>query len=212
MGLVLAATIAILAIAVAAFPSIQGGNEPGMLDGPAILPRPFVIAFLLGLPAGLAAIAALRDSRATFVAAGVLCTLESVVGAFSGITLVFLVPGILLIGLGLEETREPWPKGSRIRAWIGGFLVLGLAIAAWVAPFATSRTVCWIATAGPDDRPVYRLIEDTGSISLELHDIAGGCDGGAFTLEGLMVGGVLAIGALGMAVVVSSRSDPDPMA
>jgi hypothetical protein len=160
------------------------------------------------LPAGLAATAAVRGSRATLVAAGVLCTLQSAVGAFSGITLVFLVPGLFLIGLGLEEAPEPWSTRTRIGAWIGGLLVVGLAVGAWVAPFATSEPVCWIARSGPDGSPVYTFIPDTGSVSLSPHDIGGGCDSAAFTLQGLMLGGVLGIGSLAMAWLAPGRPTP----
>ncbi len=194
----MAATIAVLAVAIAAIPLLQGANGPGALDGPAIVPRPFVMAFLLGLPAVLAAIAAIRGSRAIFVAAGVLCLFQSFI-AFSGVTFGFLVPGFVLIGLGLSrapnEDAAPVPR----REAIAGLLVVALGIAAWLVPFATSETVCWIAKAGPEGDPVYRLIPDTGTISLQLDEIAGGCDGGAFTLQGLMVAGVLALGAMAMA-------------
>jgi hypothetical protein len=166
-----------------------------------------VIAFLLGLPAGLAAIAALRDSRVMFVAAGVLCLLQSIV-AFSGVTLGFVIPGILLVGLGLERVPLESPSYAGRREWLPGAFVLGLGIAAWVVPFASSETVCWVAKAGPDGTPVFTVIPDTGSISLDLDDIAGGCDGGAFTLQGLMVGSVLAIGALAMAGLSPDRRRP----
>lgn len=207
LGFVLAATIAVLAIAVAAFPLVQGASGPGTVEGPAIVPRPLVIAFLLGLPAGLAAIAALQGSRAMLVAAGVLCLLQSIV-AFSAVTLGFVIPGILLIGLGLERAQAELHHPTRRREWLGAALVVGLAVAAWIAPFATSETVCWIAKPGPDGDPVYRLVPDTGSISLDLDDTAGGCDGGAFTLQGLMVGAVLAIGSLAMAGVSPDRRMP----
>jgi len=207
LGFVLAATIAMLAIAVAAFPLIQGANGPGTLDGPAIVPRPIVIAFLLGLPAGLAAIAALRDSRAMFVAAGVLCVLQSIV-AFSGVTLAFVLPGIVLVGLGLERSSIEPANPVRRREWLAGAFVAALGVAAWVVPFASGETLCWVAKAGPNGNPVYTLIPDTGTISLDLDDIAGGCDGGVFTLQGLMVGGVLAIGSLAMAGLSPDRRRP----
>lgn len=203
-GFVLAAMIAVLAIAVAAFPFIQGANGPGNLDGPAIVPRPIVLAFLLGLPAVLAVIAAIRGSRAIFVAAGVLCLFQSFI-AFSGITLGFVIPGFVLIGLGLSRAPTEHVAPLRRREALAGLVVVALGIAAWLVPFATSETVCWTAKAGPEGDPVYTLIPDTGTISLQLDEIAGGCDGGAFTLQGLMVAGVLEVGALAMAGLAAMR-------
>jgi hypothetical protein len=198
LAYVLAAAVAALAIVVAAFPLIQEGGS-GPPDGPAIVPRPIVIGLLLALPAALAAIAAFRGSRPILIAAGVLCLLQSLVGAFSGVTLGFLVPGILLLSIGLVEGSNEPPQRTQGREWLAAVLVVGLGIAAWVAPFALSETVCWIARSGPDGNLVYTIIQDTGSVTLGLDDLASGCDGGSFTLQGLMLAGVLAIGALAMA-------------
>lgn len=204
LGFVLAAMIGGLAITIAALPLIQAGGWSGSLGGPAIIPRPVVIATLLGLPAGVAAIAALRESRPMFIAAGVVCLLQSII-AF-GVTLGFVIPGILLVALGLERlpTTSARSTGGR-RAWVAGVLVVSLAIAAWIVPFATSETVCWIARAGPDGNPVYTRIPESNTLTVGVGDLASGCDGGTFTLEGLMVGGVLAIGALAMAALAASR-------
>lgn len=198
LGFVVAATIGVLAVAIAAIPLIQAGGSRE-LEGPALVPRPIVIAILLGLPAGLAAIAASRDSRPMFIGAGVVCLLQSIVGALSGVTFVFLIPAVLLIGLGLEETQDPWSKVTRRRAWVGGTLVVAMGIAAWIMLFATSETVCWIARAGIDGTPVYTRIPVSDTMSLGPGDVAGGCVGGTFTMQGLLVGAVLAIGALAMA-------------
>ncbi len=198
LGYVVAAAIATLAVGVAALPLLQEGGS-GELDGPAIVPRPIVIGLLLALPAALAAIGAFRGSRSIFIAAGVLCLLQSLVGAFSGVTLGFLIPGILLISIGLDQASNDAPRRTRRREWLAALVVVGLGIAAWVAPLALSETVCWIARLGPDGDPVYMIIPNPDTLTVGLGDIASGCDGGTFTLQGLMLAGVLAIGALAMA-------------
>jgi hypothetical protein len=196
-GFVLAATIAGLAVAIAALPSLQSVG-PGELSGPSIVPRLVFIALLLGLPAGVAAIAALRGSRPLFVAAGLLCLFQSFV-AFSGVTLGFVLPGFLLIGLGVSrssiEPTRPVPR----RAWLAGVLVVSLGIAAWIAPFATSEEVCWIARPGPNGEPVYTIIPNSDTLTVGPGDLGSGCDGGAFSLEGLLLAGFLGIGALAIA-------------
>ena len=191
LGFVLAGAIAVIAVAVASLPLLQPGTEG--VTGPAIVPRPIVIALLLGLPAGLAAIAALRGSRPLFIAAGVICLLQSIV-AFSGVTLGFVIPGILLVALGLERTGS-----TDRRAWIAAVLAIGLGVAAWVAPFVTSETLCWVASEGPDGTVVYRRVPESDTMTLGPGDVAGGCDGGSFTVEGLLLGGIFAVGALAIA-------------
>jgi hypothetical protein len=205
LGFVLAATIAALAALIAALPLIQEGYGSGQLTGPAIVPRPLVIALLLALPAALAAVAAARGSRPIFIAAGVLCLLQSFV-AFSGVTFGFLIPALLLILLGVEggsTTRTPK------RALLAGLLVICLGIAAWIGPFATGETVCWTARPGPDGKPVYTIIPNSDTLSVEVGELGSGCDGGAFTLQGLMLGGVLWIGAVVVAgLAAGSASEP----
>jgi hypothetical protein len=196
LGFVLAATIAALAAVIAALPLIQEGYGSGQLPGPAIVPRPVVIALLLALPAALAAVAAARGSRPVFIAAGVLCLLQSFV-SFGGATLGFLIPALLLILLGVEGGASA--ARPRRREWLAGPLVVALGIAAWIAPFATGETVCWVARAGPDGKPVYAIIPNSDTFTAGPGDLASGCDGGSFTLQGLMLGGVLWIGALAVA-------------
>lgn len=205
LGFVLAAMIGGLAIAIAALPFFQAAGSSGSLGGPAIVPRPFVIATLLGLPAGVATIAAVRASRPMFIAAGVICLLQSIV-ALSGVTLGFVIPGILLVAVGLERSSPTSvaPTGGR-QAWVAGVLVVSLAIAAWIVPFATSETVCWVARSGPDGNPVYTRVANNSTLVVGVGELASGCDGGTFTLDGLMVGGVLAIGAIAMAALAASR-------
>jgi hypothetical protein len=206
LGLVLAGTIAALAALIAALPLIQEGYGSGELSGPEIVPRPVVIALLLALPAALAAVAAMRGSRPIFIAAGTLCLLQSFV-AFSGVTFGFLIPAILLIVLGVEggsSARTPR------RVLLAGLLVIGLGIAAWIAPFATGETVCWIARAGPDGDPVYTIIPNTDTLTSGPGDLGSGCGGGTFTLQGLMLGGVLWIGAVAVAGLASSSAAQRP--
>lgn len=206
LAFVLAAMIAVLAGVIAALPTIQGMNGPGDFSGPAIVPRPVVLAILLGLPAALAAIAALHASRPLLIAAGALCLLQSFV-SFGGVTLGFVIPAVLLIALGLERGTGGPARGMRRREWVAGLLVMALGVAAWIAPFARTETVCWVARSGPDGSLVYTQVPESDTMTLGLNDLAGGCDGGAFTIEGLLLGGVLAIGAVAMAGLAARTGD-----
>lgn len=205
MGLVVSATIALLAVAVAALPLIQGSMGPDGIDGPAFVPRPLVIGSLLALPAVIGTIAAVHGSRPLFIAAGVLCLFESFI-AFSGVTLGFVVPALLLVMLGVR--RSPGDRPSRIRARLGGVFIVGLGIAAWIVPFVLAETVCWIARSGVDGATVYERVPNSDTMTLPLGVIAGGCDGGSFTLEGLAVGGALFVGAIAMAWLAAATNSP----
>ena len=202
IGLVVSATMAVLAGAVAALPLIQGVEGPGV-DGPSLVPRPLVIGSLLAMPAVLGAIATIRGSGPLFIAAGVLGLFQSFI-AFSGVTLGFVVPAIILISLGLR--RLPADMHGRFRERIGGALVVGLGITAWIVLFMLSETVCWIARSRPDGSVAYERVPLTDTITLGPGMVAGGCDGGSFTPEGLTVAAILAIGAVGIGWLVSVRS------
>lgn len=202
IGLVVSATMAVLAGAVAALPLIQGVGGPGV-DGPSLVPRPLVIGSLLVMPAVLGAIASIRGSGPLFIAAGVLGLFQSFI-AFSGVTLGFVLPAIILISLGLR--RLPADMHCRFRERIGGALVVGLGITAWIVPFMLSETVCWIARSRPDGSVAYERVPLTDTITLGPGMVAGGCDGGSFTPEGLTVAAILAIGAVGIGWLVSVRS------
>jgi hypothetical protein len=210
-GVILAATVVVLAVAVATLPLIQGATMSGDLSGPSIVPHPIVLGLLLSLPGLLALTAAIRGSRPLFVAAGVLALLQSFI-AFSGVTLGFVLPALLLIMLGASAgSAVPGSPVTR-RERLAGVLVVILGIAAWVAPFATTETVCWTARPGSDGSVVYTIIPNSDTLTVEVGELGSGCDGGSFSIEGLALGGVLAIGALALAgLPIRSTSGPrDP--
>ena len=80
------------------------------LDPPDLVPRPLASAILLATPGLLGWIGAATGRRTILIAAGVLCTLQSMI-AFSGVTLIYLVPGIIFLRTAAAEpdarTRRP---------------------------------------------------------------------------------------------------------
>jgi hypothetical protein len=186
--------------------------------------------------------------RVLFVAAGILCLLQAVI-AFSGVTLVFLIPALLFLrsavssagglprpmrparllviaalagpvavatiltagifgvliltaigGLGsaLLNRSRPGPRFSAVDA-IAGIGVIAFVIGAWFALLGTTEEVCWVAHASPTGAITYERIPRTSSISLGVGEVAGGCDGGTYTLPGIGVASILIVGALGLA-------------
>jgi len=200
LGLGAAAIIAGHAVVVGLISAAAGAGD---LSPPEVVPAPLTLAALLSLPAGIAAIGAWRRSGPILAAAGVLCLVQSVI-AFSGVTIPFVVPGILLLGVAGRSGMDA-PAGRA--ATIGAILVVVLAVASWLAYFGMTETACWIARSGPSGELVYRLAPVSDSGTLAIDDVASGCDGGSRTLEGIALATVLSIGAVAVAAM-SSRPTP----
>ena len=196
LGLGAAAIIAGYALVLAA---ISANASAGELRPPELMPAPIRLALLFLLPAVLAAIGAMRRSRPILIAAGVLCLAQSFV-AFSGVTIPFFVPAVLLLALGVRSDGET----ASWRAKVGGVVVLVLGFATWVAPFTMTETTCWVAQTGADGAVVSRQVPETETQTLGPTDVAAGCDGGTVTVQGVALAAVSWIGAVAVAAFVSS--------
>jgi hypothetical protein len=80
-------------------------------EPPQLFPLRIAVPMLIAAPGVLALIAAATGRRSVAVAAGVLCLLQSVI-AFSGVTLVFLIPAVTILwnagdGDGALAERSP---------------------------------------------------------------------------------------------------------
>jgi hypothetical protein len=213
LGLAVAGIIAGLALWVAAISAGLVGDLVGDdLGPPELVPRPVLLGALLMVPAVIAAIGALRRSRPILIAAGVLCLAQSFV-SFAGVSLPFLVPAFVLLALGASGGSGESPR----RAVVAGVLVIALGFAAWVAPFATTGTSCWVARAGADGTLIYAPMPvpdgaDSGSGSFQLGatEVASGCDGGTMTIEGATLAAIFGIGAVAVAALASMTLAPRP--
>jgi hypothetical protein len=99
-ALVVLATIAIWLIA---------RNQDTGIQPPDPVPTPLATAVLLTMPGLIGWIGVLTGRRSVVAAAGVLCLLQSVI-AFSGVTLVYLVPAIAFLR---ASTLGSQPSGRR---------------------------------------------------------------------------------------------------
>jgi hypothetical protein len=203
----ISAAMGALAVTISALPLIWEPQTSAELAAPMLIPRPIVTAVLLAVPAAVASIAVIRRSRLMLVTAGLLALFQSFV-AFSGVTLGFLVPALLLIVLGVRAGESDDRSRPSWRQLATGVLVIGLVVSAWLVVLGTSETVCWIARLGPDGTPIYRQIPVTDTISVAPSEIGGGCDSGVPTAAGLLTGGVLILGALALAWLGSAAEIP----
>jgi hypothetical protein len=203
----IAAAMAGLAIFVALLPIVWEPQNTPELAGPMLIPRPILTVILLTVPAAIVFIAVIRKSPLMLVNGGLLAFLQSFV-AFSGVTLGFLLPALLLIVLGVREGESPRRPKPSLPQRVMGILVIGLVVSAWLVVLGTSETVCWIACLGPDGTPIYRLIPVTETINVGVSEIGGGCDSGVPTAAGLLAGGVLLLGAFALAWLASTAETP----
>jgi hypothetical protein len=211
LGIGAAAIIAGYALVVAAISA--GAHEPDELGPPEAVPRPLLLAVLFMLPAAIAVVGAIRRSGPVLIAAGVVCLIQAFV-AFSGVTIPFAVPALLLLALGAEQQdRVP------MRTVITGVLVVLLGLGAWVAALAMTETSCWVAHTAPDGTVVYAAIpipagadlgSSSGSLELDLEsgDLGKGCGGGQLTFQGAGVAAVLGVGAIAVATLGSMELSP----
>jgi len=203
----ISAAMAGLAVIVAVLPMVWEPQDSLEFAPPMLIPQPVLTAIFLAVPAAIAFIAVIRRSPLMLVTAGLLAFLQSFV-AFSGVTLGFLLPALLLIVLGVRAGESDDRSRSSRRQLATGVLVIGLAVSAWLVVLGTSETVCWIARLGPDGTPIYRQIPLTDTISVAPSEIGGGCDSGVPTAAGLLTGGVLILGALALAWSASAAEVP----
>jgi hypothetical protein len=160
------------------------------------------------VPAVIAFVGAIRRSGPILIAAGVSCLLQAFV-AFSGVTIPFVVPALLLLALGAEQQHR-----VRKRALVAGVLVIFLGLGAWFATLGMTETTCWVARTTPDGSVVYEALPipadaefgpNGGHVELELAatDLGQGCADGQLTVQGAGVAAVLGIGAIAFATLGS---------
>jgi len=193
MSLFAAALIAAYGLFVAVLP-LMLYNDP---RPPWWIYRPVALFLLFSVPAAIAAIGAIWSRRSLLVTAGVICVIQSYV-AFSGVTIGFLIPGIVLMVLGGGGRWSGKTHETRT-ALVAAIAVIALTIGAWVATFGLTEEVCWTSMANPDGSMTYERVPASDTMTVVPGHAASGCDGGTLTVEGLGLGAVLAIGAIAIA-------------
>jgi hypothetical protein len=209
MALVGAALILGYGLFVAMIPVIQDrGPTP-----PWSAYRPIALFGLFAVPAVVAAIGAVRRVRPLLIVAGVVCLLQAYI-AFSGITIGFVVPAIVLLwlaGAGPWSTDEVPPSRSVL---LTGIAVIGLTVAAWVSLFALTEPRCWAGVQAADGTITVVEVPATDAMlygPTEIPPGGAGCGSAELTVQGMGVSAVLAIGAVALAATAAfTRRGADP--
>jgi len=187
-----------LSVAVGLFIQVQS-RDPSPPEG---IPRAIAIPALYATMGLLAVIGALQRRPAIVVAAGLLCF----VGAILSIaTIEFVVPGIVLIGLGSGIGERP---GRRLREAAVAAVATVLVVSAGVALLSMTEGRCWEAAGSPAD-PIYTVIPCGGETAIpgEGSTFASGFDSGDLTVRGGISEAVLLASALGLATLTGRGRD-----
>lgn len=204
LALVTATIILGYGLFVALIPMIQDrGPRP-----PWAIYRPIALFGLFAVPAVVAAIGTVRGVRPLLIAAGVLCLLQAYV-AFSGVTIGFVVPAIVLLWLGAGgpiSAEEP----RRTRATLlAGIAVIGLTVAAWVSLLALTEARCYFISKAEGGTLIYTEIPATDRMlngPVPIIGEGGGCGSAELTVQGMGVSAVLAIGAMAFAASAAASA------
>jgi hypothetical protein len=172
--------------------------------GPGMTPAAVVGFFVLWAGPGVVGlIGTARRRRDVVLGAGIAC-LPMAMLAFSGVTFVLLVPGILFLYTGLREPdpgRAPAGTGRRglVTATIAILLMAG------IAGLFLRQTACWeqLADGTIRDRPDLVDSVDGGGIAVGAGDVvASGCSSGDIAPAGTVIAVAGVVAAAGLALRV----------
>jgi hypothetical protein len=209
IGRLASATQLIFAVLLGAVPLISGLAHS--VTTPDIVPRGLVIWALFSVP-GLVGLVAVREHRpALLLAAGAASGLGSII-AFSGVTLIFLVPATMFVTAGLRLGARNFVAGeTSISA--GGLVQIGLAIAVFVlivgsgvSALFTTESGCWTTYRTPTGVRTEAAPYSTGEMIVPEGAESSGCTTGLLSARGVGLGALLGLGALALAVRGSTRS------
>jgi hypothetical protein len=138
---------AILALALAVVIEMLVSQQSSAFEAPATVPRTLVVLALLAAPGVIGLLGAWANRAEIVVAAGVICVAQSAV-SFGGVTLVFLLPGLLLLRAAAGACPDQPVRPRRVAVavivaipialltlrFLGIFAVLLLVAIAGVAP------------------------------------------------------------------------------
>lgn len=174
-----------------------------------VIPRGVVLLVLYSLPGvvGLVGVASRRP--ALLVAAALISFVGSFI-AFSGVTLIFIVPAAMLLVGAVQIAVHGRPDPTE--GWLARFLQVGLAAAIVVLVIGAGASALLVTDSGcwTEYRTDLGVRIETGPYSTgEMEVPAGatmtGCSTGLISLRGVGLGGLLGSAALGLALVVARR-------
>ena len=180
------------------------GSEPGFL------PRGVVLFVVFSMPGVVGWMGAQRRRPALLVAAG----LTSFVGAFvafSGVTLIFLVPALLLVigavRVVTDVPNRPDPIAPTLGRAVAGVAITVLLLGAGITVLLLTDNACWVEYEVGHRPRIEVLPYTTGEMVAPANATSTSCSTGLISARGVTLGVLLWAGALLLAERSSRRGD-----
>lgn len=176
---------------------------------PGFAPRGIVVLVLYALP-GLVGLLGVATRRPALLLAACVASAAGAFVAFSGVTLIFLVPALLFLVAAARLAGAP--SGAAHDDWIAGIAqgllaaaVVALFVGAGAAVLLETDSECWSAVRTPFGLRLERSPFATGEIALPLDAVSMGCSTGLISARGVALGTLLAGAGLALAAVAARR-------
>jgi hypothetical protein len=188
------------------------GGVGSLAFEPGFVPRGGILFLLFALP-GMVGLIGVTQRRSTLVLAAALSCFVGAFLAFSGVTLILLIPAALFLvsAGGLAVRWRPWSAA----ALLGGVgrlaaaaVVVMLLVGAGAAALTVTDAGCWSQYPSGAGIRVELAPYSTGETEVPAGATVTGCTTGLISARGVGLAGLLGAGALGLALLVARRRDP----
>ena len=180
---------------------------------PGFVPRSVVLFVAFAMPGVVGLIGTAARRPALLLAAGTTSAVGAFI-AFSGVTLIFLVPAALFFAAAIRLARPPAPQPSPGSGLIARVALLGVATAfvlllvgAGAAALLSTDAACWTTYPTPTGNRIEMGSWTTGEVSVPDGATSVSCSTGLISARGAGLGVLLATTALALAFVAARRRD-----
>lgn len=183
---------------------------------PGFVPRGLVLVVVFGLPGVIGLLGVANRRSSLLVAAGVASGIGSFV-AFSGVTLIFLVPAFMFLSVAVRFAARPadaraGDRGGAGRALrglvrlVGAAVIVALLVGAGWSALVITDSACWSEyKTATGTRIEVSPFSNGGAVSTTASSTT--CSSGLIAAQGVGIGGALAVAGLGLAVAVARRKE-----